>query len=82
MNLITEFDQVTESGSVASLCRSITFLIQTGAADCTINKFPLVANQPFTINCEPGEMDVTNYNAVFSGANPKLLHVFRQFEVK
>lgn len=57
---------VTVSGSVASDCNGITF-INIGTDTCNIFGYDLVQGQQFSIACNVGETDETNYNIQFAG---------------
>jgi hypothetical protein len=80
IRLKTTIEQYSRNEDIDSDCRAITFIKQTGSASCTVNDFPLVDNQPFSINNEPGEIETTVFKIVFSG-DPKLLFVIKQNEV-
>lgn len=79
-NLRTEHEEINRTSEISSNCRSITFIKQSGSAPASINNFPLVDDQPFSINNMPGEKEVTIFNITF-GSGSKSVHVFRQFEV-
>ena len=78
--LRTEHEEIVKNSGIASNCRSITFIRKSGTAAATINNFNLEDDQPFMINNQPGEIEVTIFDIVF-GSGTKSIHVFRQFEV-
>lgn len=58
------FEIITESQSIASTCQGVTFVNQ-GSSTATILGVSLFQGQSFSIPCNIGEVDRTNYNVKF-----------------
>lgn len=72
---------VTSSGNVASGCNGMVF-VNLGIDTVTILGYPLLQTQQFSVPCNVGEVDETNYIVKFAGVNPdqRLLVISKQYK--
>lgn len=72
---------ITVSGNVASGCNGMVF-INLGADTVTILGYPLLQSQQFSVPCNVGEVDETNYLVRFAGVSTdqRLLVISKQYK--
>jgi hypothetical protein len=72
-----DFVQYSKSQTIVANCSDIGF-VNIGTPTVTINGFPLLTNQGFSIPGREGEIDVSQYIIQFSGAGQNQLFVIRK----
>ena len=78
MNTEVIFDYVTIPKMVTSDCIAIAFFRPTsGTVATSINGLPLEAGQTLYIEQNVGDIDRTQYQVTFPGAQAGILHVMR-----
>lgn len=71
------FTQYTDNAYVEANCAAITF-INSGTANVSVIGYLLSPGQGLALYGNDGELDVTQYNIVFSGAGTFICSVFRK----
>ena len=78
MNTEVIFDYVTIPKMVTSDCIAIAFFRPSSATQgVSINGLPLEAGQTLYVEQNVGDIDRTQYQVTFPGANSGVLHVMR-----
>lgn len=69
---------ITQSGSVESNCNGLLF-INLGVSVATVLGYPIQQGQQFSVPCNVGEFDTTNYNVMFDNlSDNKQLLIIRK----
>jgi len=80
MKYVIQTETITINKNVDAGCNAIIFT-NRGTTTVLINGQTLLANESMANNGLPGEIDVTRYDIVFSGAGTNALNIRRKIYV-